>query len=116
MRRADDRAQVVRVLDSVQYDVQPAAGPRILQRTVLLGRAKRHDALMRSAVGRAVELLARLEAHRNTALLAQRNQFLQARASRALGHQHPVQRTAGAQGFTDGMDSSQREHYDKGTP
>ena len=72
---------------------------------------------MRSAVGRAVELLARLEAHWNPALLAKRDQFLQPRTSRALGHQDPVQRTAGAQCFTDGMDSSKREHYDdKVTP
>ena len=71
---------------------------------------------MRGAIRRAVQLLARLEAQRNAALLAKRDQFLQPRASRALGHQNPVKRTPGAQGFTDGMDSGKREHYDKVTP
>ena len=116
MRRAYDGAQVVRVLDPVQYHVQPAACRRILERRILLGRAKSDDALMRCAVGGAVELLPRLEAQRNAALLAKRDQFLQPRASRALGHQNPVKRTAGAQGFADGMDSGKREHYDKVTP
>src|SRR5579863_3418875 len=116
MGRADDRAQVVGVLDSVQHDVQPAACRGLLQRSILLSCAKSDDALMRSAIGCAVELLASLEAHRNPALFAKRDQFLQPWPSCPLGHQHPVQRAAGAQRFTDGMDSSKREHYDKVTP
>ena len=49
---------------------------------------------MGGAIGRAVKLLARLEAHRNAALFAKYDQFLEPRASRALGHQDPVKRTA----------------------
>src|SRR5689334_2058830 len=103
----------MRVLNSVQDHVQAAAGRRLLQRGVVFGRAESDDALMRRAIGRAVKLLARLEAHGNAALFAKRDQFLQPRASRAFSDQNPVHRTAGAQGLADGMDSSEREHYDK---
>src|SRR5579872_404459 len=70
---------------------------------------------MRDAARGSVQMVARLETHRNFALAAQVDQFLNPRPAGAFGDQNPVQRTAGPEGLPDGMDSCERRHYDKGT-
>ncbi len=70
---------------------------------------------MIGSAGRAVELITRLETHRNAVFPAQFDDFLETRTSRALDDQDPVERTRGPQRFPDGMDSRERTHYDKGT-
>ena len=115
MSRANDGAQIVRVLDAVQDDVQSAGRRRLVDRRILLRRAERHYTLMVRSVRRAVQAVARLHAHRNAAFPAQRQQFLQACAAGALGDQHTVQRPPGQQRLPNRMDSYKRGHYHKGT-
>ena len=86
VRRAHDRTQVVRIFDAVQDDVQPAGRRSLFERRVTLRRAERHHPLMRGAARRAVQLRARLEAHRDPALAAQLDQFLKTRSRGSLRH------------------------------
>ena len=67
------------------------------------------------SVGRTIQPFPRLDPHRNAAFPAQRNQFLQARAARALSDYDAVKRPPGQQRLTDRMDSYKRGHYHKGT-
>ena len=70
---------------------------------------------MLRTICRAIQLLAKLEPHGDFALAAQRDQFFDARPPGSLGDEHSIERTPCAQGFTDGMDSYEQGHYDKGT-
>ena len=110
VRRAHDRSQVVRIFDAVQDDVQPAARSGLFERRISLRRTKRHDSLMGGAARRAVQLRARLEAHRDAALAAQLDQLLKARTGGALGHHDAVQGKSGPKCLPDGMDSCERGH------
>ena len=70
--------------------------------------------MLRSVCG-TIQLFPRLETDGNLTLAAQCHQFFDARPTRTFCNQYPIEGTAGAQGFPDGMDSYQRGHYDKGT-
>jgi len=63
----------------------------------------------------AVQLFARLKPHGNLPFAAQLDEFLNARTFRAFRKEDALDRPSCAQGFSDGMDSYQRGHYDKGT-
>jgi len=115
VRRADNRAQIVRVLDAVKDHVHAARARRVRERRILSGGAVRDHTLVRRAPRRPVQLLARFETNRYVTLPAQIEQFLKTRPRGSFDHENPVERAAGPQGFPDGMDSYERGHYDKGT-
>jgi len=96
MRRPYDRAQVVRIFDAVQHDVQPAPGCGLFERRISFRRLERHDSLMSGAARRAIQLRARFEAHRDSALAAQLDQLLKTRPGGALGHHDSFNRKSGA--------------------
>ena len=74
---------------------RPPAGGGFFERRYVLGGAEGDHALVLRRRRGAIQLLARLEAHRDAALAAQIDDFLKARPGRALGDQDPVQRPAG---------------------
>jgi hypothetical protein len=105
----------MRIFHAVEHHVQPARGGSIVERGIHLRRSESDDSLMRRAFGGTIKLLAGLDANRDFALAAERDNFIQTRTARAFGNQYTIKRPAGAQRFTDGMDSYKRGHYDKGT-
>jgi DNA-binding transcriptional MerR regulator len=115
VRRTDDRAQVVRIFDSVQNDMQAALSGGILKRGVALRCSYRDNSLMICAARGAVQMLAGFESDGYGFFPAQIDDFLEPGSSSALHDQHSIQRPAGTQGFPHGMDSSKWRHYDKGT-
>jgi DNA-binding transcriptional MerR regulator len=70
---------------------------------------------MRGAASRPIEMLAGFEPHRNFALPAEVDDFLNPGGSRAARDHDIVEGPPGPEGFPDGMDSGERRHYDKGT-
>lgn len=112
---ADDRAEIVRILDTVENHVQTAAGDSLLECGVFGGGTDPDDALMRDAARGAIEMVARFEADGDAALAAQVDQFLDAGAGCTLYNEDAIERTARPDRLPDGMDSRERRHYDKGT-
>jgi hypothetical protein len=100
----------VRILNAVEHDVKAAAGCGFLERGVAGAGSIRDDALMRGSRRSPVQLLARLKADGNAAFTAEIDQFLKATAGRAFGNHDAVEREAGFERFTDGMDSCKQGH------
>ncbi len=115
MSGTDDRTEVVRILHAVENHVQAAGGSGFFQRRVFFGRTDPDYALVRHAARGTIEMLARLEADGNFPVAAQVNQFLDPRSAGAFGDQNAVEGAAGPNRLSDGMDSCERRHYDKGT-
>ena len=110
VRGADDRAEIMRVFDSIEDDVQSARGGGFLERHVFFNGSERDHALMRGGAGSAVERFPRLETQRNPALAAQIDQLLQARTTRTFGDQNAIDGPARPQRFPHGMDSCEDGH------
>lgn len=86
MRRANDRAQIVRILDAIQDHVKAAARRRLVERSVSFRASKPDDALVRRAAGCPIQLLPRFETNRDAPLPAQIDDLLDTRSCRALRH------------------------------
>jgi hypothetical protein len=107
---ADDGAQIVRVLHSIQNDQHLGPGHHVLQLGVWLGGGHGEDALMRGSAGQFVQRGAGLETHRNRGRAAKIDDLLHALAARATRHQQPVDGAAGPQSFQYGMNANQCTH------
>jgi DNA-binding transcriptional MerR regulator len=70
---------------------------------------------MRSTSGGTIQLLARFEAYRDFSLPAQVDNFLYPGSPCSFCNHDIVEGPSGPECFPDGMDSSERRHYDKGT-
>jgi hypothetical protein len=95
MRGTDNRAQIVRILDAIENDMQAFTGNRFFQRCESLGRSEANDALMGRPHCGPIEHFARLESHRNAAFARQIDDFLDTRSGRPLGDQDTIKRTPG---------------------
>jgi DNA-binding transcriptional MerR regulator len=115
VRGANDSAEIVRVLDAIEDDMQSSAKGGFIEGGVFFSGAESNHALMRGAAGGAIELIAGLESHGNFALAAEIDNFLNSRRSRAPGDHDIVEGAPGPESLPDGMDSCERRHYDKGT-
>ena len=103
IRRPNDRAQIVRILDPVQQDHEPHLRPYVLDGQVLLRRSKGDHALVRGTRRHALDLFSRLEPDRDAATAAKINDFLDARSAGALGYEHAVHWATGGQCLTYGV-------------
>ena len=115
VRGADDRAEVVRVFDAIENDVQASCGDGLFESRESLGCAESHDALMGGSGRGAIEHFAGFETDGNAVFAREVDDFLNPGPRRTARNQDTIYRAPGAQGFTDGMDSCERGHYDKGT-
>jgi len=115
VRRANDGAQIVRILDAVEHHVHPARADGRFERRVFFRGAQCHHTLVLWTARGAVQMFACFEADGNFSLAAQVDDLLKTRARRAFDKQDPLERPAGADRLPDGMDSCDGRHYDKGT-
>lgn len=101
----NDRPEIMRVLDSIQHDMQPAVRGSLFDRREARGRSISDHALVLGSSSVAIQVFLGLEANRNAALAANFDQFLKPGAGHALRDDHAVERQSGAKRFADGMDS-----------
>src|SRR5690349_4146473 len=103
MRSADDRAEIVRILDAIEdYDELTRRG--LLEVRVLARGAERDHALVGGTAGQPVERGALLEADRDGSAPRQVDDLLNARAAGALRDEDSFERAPGFERFDDRMD------------
>jgi hypothetical protein len=96
MCRADDRAQIVGILDPVENNVHPSTGDGFFERRKSLRRSKSDNTLMLGGARHgAIQHFTRLETHWNLTLPRQIDNFLDARPGGPLGDQNSVERAPG---------------------
>jgi hypothetical protein len=105
---ADDRAQIVRILHTIENHKEPGFRRYIAERRILLRRSQRDHSLMRLNVRYAIESTPVFEAHRNSGLTGEIHYLLDARTGNAAGNQDALERPFCAQGFNDGVDSGKK--------
>src|SRR6185369_6375121 len=106
---ADDGAEVVRVLDSVEDDDEGAGGG-LVEIGVLTGGAHGDDALVGGGAGEAVEGVTGLEADGDVGAAGEVDDLLKAGAAGALGDDDAVEGPLGLEGFEDGVDAREDGH------
>ncbi len=115
VRGTNDRAEIMRIFDAVEDDMQSTARGGFIEGRVFFSGAESNDSLMGGAASGAIELIAGLESHGNFAFAAEIDNFLNPGRSRAPGDHDIVEGSPGPESLPDGMDSRERRHYDKGT-
>ncbi len=110
VRRANDRSQIVRILDAVEHHVQTGAGGGLFERRVSFRGSECDHALMRGASGDPVQLRSRFETDWNAALAAEIDELLKTRSAGSFDDENPIEWNSGAKCLPDGMDSCQQGH------
>jgi len=108
--RADDGAEIVRVLDAVEDDDEAGAVEDVVEGGALLGRGEGDDALVGEILDQAVEVFAGLEADGHVRLAAEIDDLLEAGPGSTLDHVDAIESLAGAKGFADGVNTCNKSH------
>ncbi len=108
--RADDSAEIVRVLDAVQQHQHPGRADYTFQGDVAVRGGYRDHALMGGASRQPVERGPRLEADGDLGGTAKVHNLLNAGAAGASGDQDPLDRAAGLERFRHRVNSGQCAH------
>jgi hypothetical protein len=114
---AQDRSQVVRILDSIEDDDQRLLAAtrchNVIEIAILFCRGRSHKSLMRGVAGNFVELLTRQNAHRNADFAALVDHSPQANILPLFGDADPFEVTpARLERFCNCINSVENVHGD----
>ena len=114
---ANDGPKVVRIFDAIEENNEAdlafiviGTSEDIFERGRSAGSGEGDYALMIAGIGKAIELAAFFEAHRNAVLLGELNDFFDARILTAFGDHDAVEGAACFEGFADGMNAGETVH------
>ena len=97
MRGADDRAEIMRVLNAIENNMHASAGNGFFERRESFGGSERdHSLMLRRAHHSAIQHFPRLKSHRNAAFARQLEDLLDARSGGSFGDQDTIERTPGS--------------------
>jgi hypothetical protein len=114
VRRADNRSEVMRILNTVKQNNESASTHQILKVCVL--RCRRmvgRDALVWRFAGRTIERSAVLVTDRDLPFFGEFNDLLNFGATQAFCDDYSFKGASGAKRFPDRMDSSENCHYNE---
>ena len=114
-----DRAQVVRIFYTVEYDNEGILSPlrfnHIIEIAVLFGRCDSYHSLVRGVAGHAIEFCARHKTHRNGKAAAVFDHALQTDVVPLLRHANPLKgASTGLERLGDGVDAVDIVHKNGG--
>jgi hypothetical protein len=110
MGGSDYSSQVVRILYTVKKheELGSSSGQHIVEFDIALHGSEGHHALVRGAMGGAVERVSRFKAQRHGTFTRQIDDLLKTRTARSTRDQKPIERASGAQSFAYRMNAGQQ--------